>query len=135
MSATIAIHDRLVADAGVTGIVGQRVHPNRKPQQPKYPCIVFARISGTPVSKFVEDVEIEPSRIQLDMYAETYLSVIALRDAVKTSLQRFAGTVSGIIVHHVFIDNELDGRFIDEVTDEATGVFRRIMDLRVWTEE
>lgn len=45
MSASKALRARLIADATMTGLVGNRIYPGRAPQKTAMPYIVYHRIS------------------------------------------------------------------------------------------
>ena len=62
-------------------------------------------------------------RIRFDIYANTYLGVYALSDAVRADLDRFNGTLTTIKAS-ITLENELDF----ETTEQGVNIYRVMQD-------
>jgi len=71
-------------------LVGGGVHPVVIPQQATYPCIRYATITAAPESSLCGSSGLVRSSVQLDLYAQQYADVRALRESVVAVMQGFA---------------------------------------------
>ena len=78
MSAESDLYSALTANAGVTALVSTRIYPNRVPLGTVYPAIGYSMIT----SGLVGSSNCQESRIQVDMFSETYSNCKSVRDAV-----------------------------------------------------
>lgn len=116
----------LLSAAGLKALVSTRVYWGRKPQAvPAKPYIVLQRIDG------IRDIHMQgasgyvASRVQADIYAETYTASKQTARALVTALMgRRAGIFQGI-----FIDSERDLLATD--AGEVTQLFRTSVDFIV----
>ena len=83
------IRDALVADAGVTALVGQRVSPILKAQDTTLPAITLQRISIVPQNHLTGDGDLDYGRVQLDVWATTYVEARSVADACRTALAAY----------------------------------------------
>jgi len=105
-SAIVAL---LKADAGVAGVVADRVWPNARPQGKPYPSITVTRISGSP--EYADDGEagLMISRIQVSNWALTYSEAKELGLLTVAALSPGFDVVQGSITFiYIMLDNEQD---------------------------
>ena len=124
-----AIYARLKAHAGTLALVNTRIYPLRLPQGPTYPAIRYQLIGAPETHLMGNDPGSVHSRVQIDCYAETYRSAHLLKAEVRDALSRWEGTVGGVVVDHLFLD---DWRDMEEPTlehDGEQGIYRVMMDL------
>lgn len=98
----------MTGHSGLAALVGSRVYPTPAPQNVVAPFITYQRISATRRSGFGSDVGLVDARFQFDVIAATYISMRAVMDQLRQSLQRFRSAVSSPPVIDTFIENELD---------------------------
>src|SRR6185295_13120208 len=103
-----ALHTRLLAVAGVTALIGDRVHPVPLPQNVTYPAVSYQLISRNRETAFGVDPLLATSRIQVNAWASTYTAVKALAEQIRLALERFRGTVLGIEWQDTLLDGETD---------------------------
>ncbi len=140
MSATAeqAIMTRLVADTGVSAIVGQKIYPHSAPQSVDMPYIVYQRIDATHEHNMLGGSGLYTARIQIDMYALSYSAVLALAQAVRTALQGYRGYVTvgtdtvKIGMCHLAGDQEF---YIDPQDSSQKGIYRLMHDYMVSADE
>jgi hypothetical protein len=68
-------------------LVANKVHPVVVPQQATYPCIRYATISATPENSLCGSSGLVRSQVQVDIYAEEYATVRALREQVTAAMR------------------------------------------------
>jgi hypothetical protein len=114
------IYARLSGFAGLTALVSTRCYPNIAPQNVTVPFVTWRRVSAVRASGMGQDTGIVSARMQLDVFASTYLQMRAVSDQVRQALQRYRASGTDPEVLDTFMLNELD--LFDDVTDLHHGV-------------
>ncbi len=128
MSIEIAIRARLAGFAGLSALVGTRIYPNFIPEGSTLPAIAYEVISAERESAMGADIGTSHFRIQLTIFATSYSETGQLLDVAtqtRLALQRFSGTVAGVEICNIFIENDLD------IYGENVVQFQRIQDYKV----
>lgn len=125
MSVETAIRARLVADATVSGLIGTRAYALVLPQETAYPAITYNRVSGVRVHDLDGPAGRGTPRISVNSWAETYLEAKALAAAVRVCLDGFRGTVGGVEINNISIENEID---LFEEDAGLSGTYRIMQD-------
>lgn len=99
---------RLTTFAALTALVGPRIYPVVLPQTPTYPCVTYQRISTTRESAMGVEVGIAHARVQCSAWAQTYTAAKGVKEQLRAALERWRGTVLGVVVQDSFFLNELD---------------------------
>lgn len=123
------IFGRLSVVPAVTALIGTapvRCFPNEAPQDVTKPYVVYEVFDGERHSVMGEDIDIVEPRISIHSWDLTEEDAENLSDQVRIALQRFTGTVNGIVVDDVFT---LPGSPV--LFDEAVDLFQSIRDYRV----
>jgi Protein of unknown function (DUF3168) len=99
----------LKADATIAATVGPRVFPNVVPQGSDFPSISYNQVSGVRLY----DIPNGPTgraipRITINSWAERYLTVRQLADAVRERLNGFRGLMGSTEIGRITLDNEFD---------------------------
>lgn len=76
----------LLADAGVSGIVGTRVYAELRPQKSVLPAIVYTRVGSTHENTLDGPSPFVTVRMQVDCWSSTYGGSKTLADAVRVAL-------------------------------------------------
>lgn len=121
MSAESSLVSHLVGHPGLAAIVGDRVYPSRIPDGGTTPCVVYQRISTSPVLAS-GSVPLRRSRFQLDAYADRYSSVVDVAAQLRAALDMAApaGLVASVP------DTE------DDQYDTDAALHRRRIDYYIW---
>lgn len=82
----IALRARLIADTAVKAIIVARVYPDRLPQSPTLPAVVYNVVSGVDECHLGGLVGVAHARVQVDCYATTRAAANALATAVRDAL-------------------------------------------------
>ena len=124
-----AVIDRLLADATVDSVMGDRVYFTDSPQPVTMPFAVLTRIDAPRVHSMTGPSGLAAARIQVDCYAKTASTARAAAAAIRVSLDGFRGLQSGINVQGVLLLDEMDGYSEDSESRRVT------QDYRVWYRE
>lgn len=123
MTTLEAIRAELVAAAGVTALVGQRLYPMLLPQGATLPAIVLTAVSDVPLNA-VEGLPAErlrEVRLQVDAYATTYLVAHQVAEAVNL-------VVAALNRHDLSAQREGS----EDLYDDEAQLFRVSADFTVW---
>lgn len=127
-----ALIQYLLAGAGVTAIVGDRVTPISRTQGDPLPAVTVTRVSGAPLYADDGEVGLTNARVQVDSWAETATAARDLSDAVRTRLSAVQDVLqSGVTFIYIMLDNEQD--FREGGSQEPDYLFRVSQDFIVWT--
>ena len=85
------IRDVLVAASAVTALVpAARITPLIRPQSITVPAITLQRVSLVPQNHLRGDGGLDDNSVQLDVWADSYVSARAIADACRTALAGFS---------------------------------------------
>lgn len=123
-----AVKARLAAVAGVTALISTRVYPVKLPQSATLPAVTYQRVSTIRENAMGADPGVARTRLQVTSAATSYSALKGVTEAVRAALQRYSGTIGGVVVLDVFLDNETD-LFGEEEND--AGVYLTAQDFIV----
>ena len=126
MTVEAAVFDLLSSDAGVSGVVSNRIYPVKLPQDPTYPAITYFRVSALRHSAMGNDTGIVEKRVQISSWAELYADANNLAERVRDAMQRTRGTFAGVEILDIFMEG--DG---PEIWEDAVGAYQAITDCNV----
>jgi hypothetical protein len=112
-----AIYTILTEDAGVSAVVGTRVYPQVAAQGAAFPFVVYVLQDNTPSDTKSGVSTLDEIRYDIVAAAETYSALSSLTERIRLALDRYSGTVSGIVVDSIqFTELDVDN-------DPATETF------------
>ena len=112
-----AIYTILTEDAGVSAVVGTRVYPQIAAQGAAFPFVVYVLQDNTPSDTKSGVSTLDEIRYDIVAAAETYTALSSLTERIRLALDRYSGTVSGIVVDSIqFTELDVDN-------DPATETF------------
>jgi len=91
-----AIRYTLVSDAGIAGLISDRVYAGELPERPIYPSAVYRRISTAPVHSSDGPSGLSQIRLQIDCWSRRFLDARALADRVTAVLDGLHGIAGAI---------------------------------------
>jgi len=106
-----ALMTYLLAQSGITSLVGQRIYFVQAPQDTETPYIVVTKVSGVREHSHDGSSHLAHPRFQFSVFATTYSSAKSIASALQTALQGYSGTMggeSGVSVGATFYENEMD---------------------------
>lgn len=98
------------------------VFPTRAPQGQAFPYIVYHVISDAPTDTKDGASELDVARVQISVFASTYASAVSLSDSIRSTIDRYRGTVESVVVDKIVFENEMDNY------DEDAEVYHRSQD-------
>jgi len=132
-----AVIQRLLADAAVAAIAGDRVFPGRLPQGIDLPGVVLQTINSMPHYADEGEIRYVESRVQLDCWASTYGASKQLARAGKASLSPVdlppgapVFTAPGIEFQIIELNGERD--LPESGSNNAEYFFRVSLDFTFW---
>jgi len=131
-----ALKSYLLSQSGLTALIGQRYYPLSIPQGCSMPAVAYEKISGPRIHAFSADIGSYP-RMEFTCYGETYPSVSAVFEQLRSALQDYLNTimggVGGLEVKAVLLQDERD----DFETDSKGNIIKysKIADFEIWYEE
>ncbi len=128
-----SLRDYLIADSGLSALVSERVHPVLLPQNSTLPAVTYQLISQDPLHTLDGPVNLNRPRVQFDVWADTYLEMEAVNDALRNALDGFTGGIGGsppsLIVQGAFLVTERD------LFESEPELFRRSADYFIWVQQ
>lgn len=121
-----ALITKLLASAGITALVGQRINWSRRPQGETLPAVVLHRIDGGRDYHTQGASGLVESRVQVDCWGSSYGSAKAVARQVEAAVSGARFTQGAIRFDAILILDERDSTF-----DETTPIFRTSIDLAV----
>ena len=104
-----AIYSILTSDSDVSAIVGTRVYPQIAAQGAAFPFVVYLINDITPSDTKSGVSTLDEVRYEVLAVSETYAEAADLNEKVRTALDRYTGTVAGIVVDSIqFTELETD---------------------------
>lgn len=120
----------LLGQAGVSALIGNRLHDLVLPQSPTLPAIVWQRIGGAEHDVAQDGpTKLVSARFQFSCWARTLLEAAQLAEALRLALHGYQGPMGSDTAHAVFLMDDRD------LFDAETGLRRRVLDFRIWFTE
>jgi hypothetical protein len=119
----------LLAQSGITTLIGTRIMPAPLRQNVQLPAISYQLISVRDDVLHDGPQGLPDTRIQLDCWADTYAGAKTLAATVKTAVHGYKGTMGTVSVQRAKVENVVDG------FEPNTGRQRVIMDVLLMYQE
>lgn len=120
-----ALRTLLIADAGVSALVGERIIWAARPQGETLPCVVMHRITGNRDYHLLGRSGLVDSLVQADCWGETWLAAKSVARALMTALD----DVTEAPFQKAFVTSERD---TFETDDAGRSFYRTMIEFRVW---
>ena len=118
----------------LSGVAGGRRYWVRAPQSlSTRPYIVMHRVSGNRDYHLKSASGYVQSRVQLDIYDETYGGAKTVARAVRDAVSGLATTIGGVQIQRITVESERDLPVDD--TGEITNLYRTSIDLMIHHDE
>ena len=112
-----AIYSILTNDSDVSAIIGTKVYPQIAAQGATFPFVVYVLQDNSPSDTKSGVSTLDEIRYDIVAAAETYSALSSLTERIRLALDRYTGTVSGIVVDSIqFTELDVDN-------DPATETF------------
>jgi hypothetical protein len=102
----------LQADATISNLVGDRIHPMLLPQVGALPAITYQHIGGVPMNDLSGgDGDLMNYRVQINCWATGHTAARALAEAVRNRLQTAAASFKAVLTLEQDVYEEAPRRF------------------------
>jgi len=125
------IYGRLSATSAVTALVSTRIYPDMAPQNATFPYIVFQKLNTSPTDTKEGVSPLDKLLVQVDCYSNNYDNAHALAAAVRTALDRYAGTINGHVVDKIIFSNDSSGSPQDVPTSTGSMIYWASQDYEI----
>jgi hypothetical protein len=102
-----AVMAHLKAHAGLAALVGSRIHYDELVQDEALPAVGIIQVSDVKQHFLTGQSKLEQPIYQFTAYAETKAAARAVANQLKAALADCHGTLSGIVVQKIELQNEL----------------------------
>lgn len=107
MSVETVLFDRMTTHSGLSALTNARCYPLTLPQNATLPALSYFRVSTVRHSAMGSDCGLVTARFQVSVWADSFSSVRAVANQVRSALQRWS-TTSGTVIQDIFYLNETD---------------------------
>ena len=129
-----AVQKIMVDHAGIGAIAANRIYPQILPPTVTLPALTWQRISGVHLEDLNGADSLAHPRIQINCWGASYSDAADLRDAVRAALVDYTGTVLGVVIQMISLEDDGD-LFEPSVSSKEKRRFGRRLDFIVWHEE
>jgi hypothetical protein len=114
----------MLTTPSVNDLVNGSIHHGSLRKGYTLPAIRFSEVASTPIVTSQGTANLQYKTFQFDAFASTYLDAHRLRDAMRSLLADFAGSLAeGTVVHGSILKNELD----DPLEEGKSGYINRCL--------
>jgi hypothetical protein len=124
-SIEVAVRTRLLATAGVTAMVSQRIYPDARAQGGAVPCLITGIQSEQKVMAFVL-TGLTTCRFEVTAVARTRAETQSLAAAVMLGLNGWTGTDGSIVIQQCLHSNTMTA-YQDPMAGESSGTFVSVL--------
>lgn len=104
-----AIYSILTTDSAVSAIVSSRVYPQIAAQGAAFPFVVYVINDITPSDTKSGVSTLDEVRYEILAISENYAEAADLNEKIRTALDRYTGTVAGVVMNSIqFTELETD---------------------------
>ena len=96
-----AIYSILTSDSDVSAIVGTRVYPQIAAQGAAFPFVVYVLQDTSPSDTKSGVSTLDEVRYDIVVASETYAQASDLTNKIRTALDRYSGTVAGVVIDSI----------------------------------
>lgn len=134
MTIETALVTKLEAAASVIALVGDRIFPNRIPQGVGMPAIAYEQLSGPRDHVMDGNTGLANTNYIFKCSCAIYAQAKAVSEAVRIELDGFRGTVGGIAISCIMLEDEKDEPETRPGTDELMR-FVKVLNFKVAFQE
>ena len=120
----------LLAEPTITGIVGNSLAWNFRPEDDGYPALSISFVAGLKDYTHDGSSDLQYDRIQFDCFGESYAEAKLLSRAVIAKMEQSSnGPISGVLFEGSFVNSSIDSRA--DPLPSGKVIFGVIVDMKV----
>lgn len=101
-----AVRTYLLTISGLTSLVGTKILPDELSDGVALPAVLYQKISDVKTHSLTGQSSLERPIFQYSAYASTKSAAIAIKNQLKTALRDYQGTLSGLVIQKIELQNE-----------------------------
>ncbi len=113
------------ADTALIDVVGENIFRRKLPQNTVLPAVSFARVTDIGIHAMSIDSTVKMPLYQFSLFAKNETSMELAVSALIALLQDYSGTVLGVVISRIFIENRWD-TYDDNVESLMTPIDFRV---------
>jgi hypothetical protein len=134
MSIEEAITAYLLSRPGLTALIGTRFHfdeleQDKPNESPKLPAVVCSRVSDVKTHTLTGQLTLERPVFQFTALAKTKAACRAVTDQMKAALVDYQGTLSGIEIQKIELQNEMNG--LEKSSDGTMKIYTEDLEFEI----
>jgi hypothetical protein len=117
-----ALRTALAADATLTAITSSRIYPVVAPQGTAAAYVTYEKVTGNPHHDHGGSGNLRWARISYMCHAPTYSQAKAMAAAIRTLLDGYRGTLSGVSIGSILSEEDADIGLDDQTRMQLVAV-------------
>ena len=109
-----AVYSILVNDSTVTALVGTKIYPTFIPENIIFPAVVYRITEKQPLDT-KDGVYGSVDTLLIEVYDKGGAQTVSIADTIRTALDRYRGTVEGVVIDKIIYEGESDEMLIPEL--------------------
>lgn len=126
---TDALRSIMLADAGLSALVGTRIYPDILPQNPVLPAITIQQLTSDVYDNIQGYSGLEKAYMQIDVWAKTATSRNTVAEALRLAICGYTGIQSGVKIQGIRLESRLD------LHEPEIDNYRKVNRFEVWHRE
>lgn len=128
------LYTYLVAQSGLTALVGRRIWPQRAREATELPYVVYERAGDERPHTMGSDTAPTRTTYLFSCYGQTYDSAHDVAEQIETALNHYSGTpLAGVVISGALCEGITDDYADEGPTNEGgQGVHRAVCIVAVW---
>jgi len=124
-----ALTTYLLAQTGLTALIDRRFFYEEMPQGATFPAVVCIKVSDIKDHYLTTQSTLESPMLQFTAYASTKAGARAVSNQLKAALCDYTGTLSGVVVQYIRLENELSG--LEKSSDGTVKVYTEDLEFEI----
>ena len=124
-----ATHGILTANTAITDVVGDRIYPEIAPQTAALPLVIYSLISVDTKDSKTSYHDLGVYSVQVSIFGKQWDEVQDLKEAIRTSVERYRGTINDVGIHNAYFSNE------QNVYVAAEEIHQTVQDYDIWLQK
>jgi len=133
MELETALKTYLLAYAGLTALIADRLEPEELPQGFALPAVTYIKISDVKDHTLTGQLAVESPYFQFTVFASTKAGARAVANQLKAALNDYSGTLSTIVIQHIRLENEMSS--LEKSPDGTVKVFTEDLEYNITFEK
>lgn len=123
----------LLAQTGLTALISRRFYFEELPQDCDLPAVVCMKVSDVKDHFLTGQSKLESPMIQFTAYASTKAGARAVANQLKAALRDYSGTLSGLVIQYIRLENELSS--LETSSDGTVKTYIEDLEFEVFCEK